>query len=408
MASNPELSLMTKLLNLEGIKVENYRLVEGVGVLIYLESQVKTATCPHCGKTTNKLHQNREYTVRDIPLGEQAVYLKVNRRRWKCHRCSRIFTEEFSWVKKQRTYTERLKAKVIERVIESDIKNVATRTGVSQQEIETMLKELSEDLCQKKPVGITKLGIDEIALVKGQKNYCAVLVDIDKRVIVALLEARTQEAIIQQLKTWGEETLGQITEVSIDLWKPYKTVVEQLMPKAEIVADRFHVIQQVNNELDAARRKLKREGKKLKKKSEREPVLNGITNSKYVLLKNESELTEKEQEKLEQLKEIAPVLSKMHSLKEAFRQIFENSNDWVEGLFGFSEWLTEAIEYFPKSSQTVKRWIGEIIAYFDQRTTQGVVEGINNKIKLIKRKAYGFRNFDNFRIRCLLNWHLTC
>lgn len=171
---------------------------------------------------------------------------------------------------------------------------------------------------------------------------------------------------------------------------------------------RVNFTQQVNNELlDAARKKVKREAKKLKNKSQREQILNGITNSKYVLLKNESELTDKEREKLEQLKEVAPKLDKMHSLKEAFRQVFENSKDWVEGLFGFSEWLTEALEYFPKSSQTIKRWLGEIIAYFDQRTTQGVVEGINNKIKLIKQRAYGFRNFSNFRIRCLLNWHLN-
>ena len=68
MASNSELSLMTKLLDIEGMKVKNYSLITGIGVLIYLESQEKKVPCPHCGKKTDKLHQNREYTVRDLPL----------------------------------------------------------------------------------------------------------------------------------------------------------------------------------------------------------------------------------------------------------------------------------------------------------------------------------------------------
>lgn len=97
----------------------------------------------------------------------------------------------------------------------------------------------------------------------------------------------------------------------------------------------------------------------------------------------------------------------MHRLKEKFRDFFEDSKDWVEGLFNLSDWLKEAQDYFPKSCGTIKRWIGEIIAYFDQGTTQGVVEGINNKIKLIKRRAYGFRNFTNFKIRSLLTWYFS-
>ena len=69
-----------------------------------------------------------------------------------------------------------------------------------------------------------------------------------------------------------------------------------------------------------------------------------------------------------------------------------------------ADWLKDAREYFPESSATIRRWLGEIIAYFDHYTTQGAVEGINNKLKLIKRKGYGFRNFDNFSLRCFLTW----
>ena len=71
------------------------------------------------------------------------------------------------------------------------------------------------------------------------------------------------------------------------------------------------------------------------------------------------------------------------------------------------EWTESSYKYFPKSCQTIKRWIDEILAYFDNRTTQGTVEGINQKIKLIKRRGYGLNNFNNFRRRVLLNWHFS-
>lgn len=96
----------------------------------------------------------------------------------------------------------------------------------------------------------------------------------------------------------------------------------------------------------------------------------------------------------------------MHQQKEKFREIFEESNDWLE-ILNLSEWLANSKELFPKASKTVKRWISEIIAYFDERTTQGVVEGINNKLKLIKRRAFGFKSFRNFKIRSFLTWHFS-
>jgi transposase len=98
----------------------------------------------------------------------------------------------------------------------------------------------------------------------------------------------------------------------------------------------------------------------------------------------------------------------MHELKEQFRKILNKKQDWFEGLIDLGKWLSKAKEYFPNSYGTIVRWLDEIISYFDNRTTSGVVEGLNNKLKLIKRSAYGFRNFNNFRNRCLLNWHFNC
>ncbi|WP_147695471.1 transposase, partial [Vogesella mureinivorans] len=118
---------------------------------------------------------------------------------------------------------------------------------------------------------------------------------------------------------WGEEVLSQIEEVSIDLWKPYKKVIEKLMPQAEIVADRFHVMKQVNKELDTKRKKIKKEVEKVKDKTEREKMLLALKKSRYVLLKNEEDLKESEKEKLELIRDMLPELARPHRLKEEFR-----------------------------------------------------------------------------------------
>jgi transposase len=203
--------------------------------------------------------------------------------------------------------------------------------------------------------------------------------------------------------------------VGIDLWQGYKSLVKEIMPKAQVVADRFHVMVQINKELDMQRKKEKRTiekniklAKSQQEKLENKNILAGIVDSKYSLLKNEKELNQKQKDKLIEVKKVSPTLKIMHQLKEKFRKIFEKVERWADGLIKIGEWLSIAQKYFSNSKSTIIRWLDEILAYFDNRTTSGVVEGINNKLKLIKRSAYGFTNFENFRNRCLLNWHSNC
>lgn len=92
----------------------------------------------------------------------------------------------------------------------------------------------------------------------------------------------------------------------------------------------------------------------------------------------------------------------MHGLKEAFREIFETALDAGDETLKLLNWLVDAREYFANSLRTITRWFGEIVGYFDRGTTNGVVQGINNKLKLIKRAGYGFRNFDKFPLRSLI------
>jgi transposase len=412
MSTKKELKLLTELLNLEGVNVSSYRQYEGIGIILQVEAIEKESACGRCGSNSNKLHQNRWHIIKDLSWGDRAVFLEINRRQFKCEKCQKPFSEEMGFVKERRTYTKRLAIKIVEEVLADDISSVAKKGVVTTEEIERMVKDASANLLKLKPVGLKRLGIDEIALVKGQGKYCAVLVDLDLSKLLMILESRTKEELKKVLLGWGEEVLGGIEEVGIDLWKGYKSLVTEIMPKAQVVADRFHVMVQINQELDMQRKKEKRMieqkiklAKNQKERLNSENTLAGIVASKYALLKNEKELNQKQKDKLAEVKNASSTLKVMHKLKEKFREIFEKVERWADGLIELGGWLAKAQKYFVNSQSTIVRWLDEILAYFDNRTTSGVVEGINNKLKLIKRSAYGFTNFENFRNRCLLNWH---
>ena len=396
-----------QILNLPGTIVLSCQEIEGVGFIIEIEAVVKYCTCPLCGQISRSIHQNHWRIIQDLPWSQSPVLLRINRRQFKCNFCQKAFSEQLDFVDKQRGYTKRLAADIIQQVLDSNIHSVAVRNDLSDEEVQSMLDSQASSISKIDLTRLRRLGIDEIALVKGQGNYLAVLVDLDTHLLIEIVKSRRMSELRLVFEGWGSELLEQIREVSIDLWSPYKSLVKELMPDADVTADRFHVMKQVNNELDAARKTQKKEAVQLKNQSEQERVLAGLTSSKYSLLKNEDNLTETQKDKLKSVKDVSPTLSKMPALKEKFRNIFETAESWGDGALNLLDWMHDALLYFPKSTRTIGRWFGEIVGYFDHRTTRGTVEGINNKLKLIKRLGYGFRNFDNFRLRSLLSWHFS-
>ena len=176
------------------------------------------------------------------------------------------------------------------------------------------------------------------------------------------------------------------------------------MPQAEIVADRFHVMKLVTDELNQACNAFRRCPEDLPEGVSLEAAKAALKSSKYAVLKPEEKLTDKQIEKLAEVKAVAPKLASMHEIKEAFRAVFE-AKSGSDALVDLLDWMATAQSLYPNSVATMKRWFGEILQYFEHRTTSGVVEGINNRLKLIKRSGYGFRNFERFKLRCLISWH---
>ena len=146
MRTKKEIKFLTKLLNIEGIKVISHRQHEGFGIILQVEGIGKESHCPRCGKKSHRLHQNHRYLVKDLPGGENFVFLEINRRQFKCEKCGKPFSEELEFVRKRRTYyTKRLGRAIIQEVLEKDIHSVAKKGVVTTEEIERRLKSASKE-----------------------------------------------------------------------------------------------------------------------------------------------------------------------------------------------------------------------------------------------------------------------
>ncbi|NES80949.1 MAG: transposase, partial [Moorea sp. SIO2B7] len=166
--------------------------------------------------------------IKDIPWGELEVYLRVNRRQFKCDNCNKPFSEELDFVNKRQKPTERSAHFITEQVLNSDLSSVAERNNLTESQVESIINFMSQKILPINIKSLKRLGRDEISLVKGQGKFIIVLVDLDTRKLIGLVKERKAKALENYLKSWGEEILNNIEEASIDLSKMYKTVIEKI------------------------------------------------------------------------------------------------------------------------------------------------------------------------------------
>jgi len=383
--------ILTQLLAIPNYKVVGIEMTDN-NIILDIESTLKGAKCPRCGTYSTNWHEKHPRTVRDLPISGKACYLRFVLRRFFCSRCNKPFSESLSFVQKRRNYTSRYQERIFHQVKENNITVVQRFEGLTYDQIESIfITEATERIPANPFANLKRLGIDEISLRKGKQDFVLILTNLDTADVVDVLEKRTQEKLRTRLEQLTEQERSQIGEVAIDMWEPYSNVCEELLPNAIIIVDRFHVAKAVNEEL----KKLKNQEKK-----QHPEVIKG---AHYPLLKNQENLTDTQQEKLDQVYETCPALRMAHRLKECLRHIFEYPSTKEKAIQRLQKWshIAEKEHLFPKFLKTLSNWMDKIANYFHQRTTSGMVEGINNKVKLIKRRAFGFRNFGNFRLRVI-------
>jgi len=342
------------------------------------------ARCLRCEKLSSELHQNRPILIRDLSIFGQVTYLKIPRRQFYCHDCQGYFTESLTFMDAGRQYTRRYEEHLYQQVQLSSIEQVSRVERLSFDRIEGIFK---HQYALKKTgwSGVKRLGIDEISKRKGHQNFATVIGNLEAGKLIEVIDSHQQEDIIETLEQQPLEVREQVEEVSVDMWGGFPKVTEKVFPNAVIVIDRFHVMKAVNTELNKIRRQASIFDR----------------GSKFLLLKNGKDLTPEEIERLELLLQKSKRLAKAYEWKEEFRVIYEQSLTVEEGKHQIKEWLDKAQTVYSEAITTIRNHLDGISNYFRNRTTSGAMEGINNRIKLIKRQAYGFVNFNNFRERLL-------
>ena len=242
------------------------------------------------------------------------------------------------------------------------------------------------------------MNIDEIALEKGHGNFVLVLSAPEEGCVLDVLPDRERKTLEQWLDGLAPEVKQAIQVVNLDMWEPYTLAVKAKLPHANIVVDRFHVMKNLNHCLTMARREIQRNASN--------EVKEQLKGSRWVLVKNQTDLNEKQRAKLESLYQASPELKVCHQLKEQFRTIFETVTDREQARAALLRWIKQVEKQSVPALQsflvTLKNWFDLILNYFVERWTNAFAEGVNNKIKLIKHRAFGFTNFDHFRLRILV------
>ncbi len=390
---------LTELLGLKDFQVIGYEIYEPEHQLILLcEVAQQVALCPDCQQPSTAIHEYKPQLVRDVSAFGLECYLDYVRRRFKCHHCQKPFTEQLATVSLGR-YTVRYEHYIFEQYRQASITEIAYQENLGYKAAQGIFYRQAEArVAQSQAQSVRRLGVDEISLKKGHQQFMLVLSDLDRHCVIATLPDRQMERLEAWFEDLTETERQAIVEVSMDMWSPYRSAVERHLPQAEIVADRFHLTQNLNRAVTKARRDIQREAP--------DEVKDCLKGARWVLVKNQANLSEKEQDKLALLYETSAELKQLHQLKEAFRDIFESDHNRDQAALTLADWMekvrTAGLKALDTFLTTLDNWGQQILNYFNQHTSQGFVEGMNNRIKLIMRRGFGYRNFDRFSLRILI------
>ena len=351
--------------------------------------------CSGCDQVRAGYDRLPERRFEFIPLWGIAVYFVYAMRRVECPTCG-VKVERVPWAEGKSRLTTRYKWFLARWAKRMCWKEVAVAFHVGWDSVYEAVKHaVSWGLAHRDLDGIEAIGIDEVQWQRGHK-YQTVVYQLDegKKRLLWMGADRKAKTLLRFFRVLGKQRSAALQFVCSDMWRPYLKVIAKKAGQAVHVLDRFHIVQRMNKAIDEVRaaeaRQLKQDGY--------EPILKG---SRWLLLKRPDKLTEQQAIKLKEIVQYNLKSVRSHLMKEDFQRLWEYSSPTWAGKF-LDQWCTRAmrskIEPMKKVARTLRRKRNLILNWFlaDGAISAGVVEGFNNKLKLITRKSYGFRTQEAY------------
>lgn len=383
----------------------------GDGLDLEVEFVAPAGCCPRCGRASCEVKERPLVRVRDLPIAGKRTFFVWRKRRFRCRACGRTFTERHEELPSRQRVTRRFRRRLFERASEGSAHaEVARAEATSRYQVGRAFAlgtvvELEARTTAQTP---RRLSLDEAHHRRGHE-LATIVSDPDGRRVVEVLEGRSRRVVERYLRSLPAAEREAIAAVSIDPYDAYRQAVRAQPPQAQIICDPFHLVRGANEALDTVRRQRQRQpalrrrqqGRKPRKESWRQQLFRG----RHRLLKARERLSFQQRRSLCELFQAEPLIAEAWGLKEAFRTIYR-SDDRVEAEQRLERFLAAvdraAIPSFTAFAEGVPLWREELLAYFDQPIGNGYAEGVINKIKVIKRRAYGLPTFDGFRQRVLV------
>ena len=386
-------SLLYHAFGIKGVKYIRTKYTKG-HTIIYAEVTPKLESCPICkSKKTIRRKGSKHRLIRMVPIGKRHNILDLKIWRIRCLDCGALRWPKLPFVKGKSRHTRQFARFAMDLLHLMTIAGVSKILGVGWDLIKDLHKEYLQKRYKSPPLTNLKyMAIDEFSLRKGH-TYISIFLDLETGRILHAVEGKSGQDIEPFLKKLAKKA-PRLEAIAMDMNTGFHAAVQEHLPNVAIVFDHYHVSALINKAIDDLRREQHSQLDEAEKQ-----VLKG---SRFLLLKNYEKLDEDGKDRLQSLLDTNKTLFTMYTMKEQFRDFWEKPNI-AEAIVFLDAWCTDAeksgIKHLMKVSKTLMHHSHGLLNFFYHRISCGLIEGINNKIKTLKRQAYGFRDIPYFKLR---------
>ena len=381
------------------LNLPEYRVLQvddtGPDYHIRAETILPPTTCNHCGATSLVGYGHREQLIHDLPIHGKRVGINIDTRRYRCKDCRKTFYESLPAVDEKRRMTTRLVNWLGEHSARRTFAQLAEETGVSNMTVKAVFVDHSAKLSAALKIETPQfMGIDEIHLIRKPR---AVFTNTKDCLVIEMLDNRDKKSVVRYLS--GLPDRERIRCVTIDMWRPYRDAVREVLPDADVVVDKFHVLKMANAALDQMRKNV---GAAMTARQRRT-----LMKDRKLLLMRPKDLRPEAALMLSGWLRNLPELEAAYNAKETFYGVYEAENR-ADAKQMFNEWEDDLSGSLKQVyNPLIKAWLNwqnEILAFFDWRLTNACTESLNNLIRIANRMGRGY-SFEVLRARMLLTNH---